>query len=132
MARQIAFPFRFGPDGYIATTSDFTQQLRASVLAAVATRYGERMMNGALGSRVPDLIFDPFGWTFEVDPAAFITGEVTAAINRLYTSVNVTSVEVTASNQQLGEYDVQINYTLSSNGIDLTAGFTVNADSQGS
>lgn len=132
MARQIAFPFRFGLDGYISTTSDLTRQIRASVLAAVATRYGERMMNGSIGSRVPDLVFDPLGWTFEVDPAAFIEGEVRHAVTTLYPFVLVTSVGVAASSQQTGEYDVQINYTLDSSGAELTAAFSVNSDSQGS
>lgn len=130
--QQISFPFRFGLDGYVATTSDVTRQLQASVLAAVATRYGERMMNGSIGSRVPDLIFDPFGWTFEVDPEAFITNEVTYAVRTLYPFVGINSVEVTESNQQTGEYDVQINYTLTSGGGAIAADFTVNPNPQGS
>ncbi len=69
--QAIGLPVRRRPQGYFAPMrgTDLTRTAFAMILG---TRIGERVMRPALGSRVPDLLFEPNDAVLQNSAKAFI------------------------------------------------------------
>ncbi|MFJ1700389.1 GPW/gp25 family protein [Streptomyces sp. NPDC088252] len=58
MTRQMAIPFRIGPDGAVASVTDPVKSLSQRVRAMVATLPTQRVMRASFGVPTVDVMFD--------------------------------------------------------------------------
>ncbi|MFH9606851.1 GPW/gp25 family protein [Streptomyces sp. NPDC017448] len=114
--RQMAIPFRIGPDGAVATVTDPVKSLSERVRALVATLPTQRVMRASFGVRTIDVLF---AWD-AVAGQAQLEQMVAEAVAMWEPSARLASVEPILSSD--GAQIIGVN-------VDISAGDPVQAAS---
>jgi phage baseplate assembly protein W len=75
-SREIAFPFRIGPDGGIAYVEDPYRTALQHLVQLILTRPGERIMLPGFGTEAANLLFDNINEVTGVELAMRVTAAI--------------------------------------------------------
>ena len=70
--RAFLYPFSIGPNGGLATTTNYIQIVRGQIIDALMTNQGERVMRPLYGSDIQAALFDPQDELVRHDAATII------------------------------------------------------------
>jgi phage baseplate assembly protein W len=111
-----AFPFRVEPEsGRLERVGD-TEIIAQALRMLLRTTPGERLMRPDYGCDLRRYLFAPN----TLATRRLIATEVARAINRFEDRIDLTSVDVLASEQEPAEVDIVVNYTIRRSGTPAT------------
>ncbi|MGB0113077.1 MAG: GPW/gp25 family protein [Ilumatobacteraceae bacterium] len=107
IGRGIAFPLRVDQSGSIATSSG-PADLDSSIRMILTTAPGERLMRPAFGCKIWELLFEPIN----ANTLGLMSEAVREAIGRWEPRVTLDDVRLDASQRNVGEVLIEIDYTI--------------------